>query len=340
VNKSDTRTSKDPEIPLVKAAFAAPFRIAMENNGVSAEQYFRKFHLPTSELGDPEALIPEKPFWRLINQVAIAEMIPDFGMQVAQAKPWYEIESLRPLLRGKQPLRKVLEKLCNAANSQSNTSAFKLRMDGELCWFEHHSDILINNDIQMENYRLTNMIELVQLAAGINWKPVFIRLIMDDNKVIRKNRLLEGCDLQFTQERTAIAMPIGLLNANVNILPAGTNISNKPLEEMHDKSEFIASLKTIISQYILEKDMSIDTIAELAGCTTRTLQRRLKEYEISYTDFMNEARMQYACTNLKLIDMKITEIAQQLGYNDTAHFTRAFKRWTGMTPSKFRSTQK
>ena len=236
VNKPDSRTGKDPEIPLVKAAFAAPFRIAMENNGVSADQYFRKFRLPTSELGDPEALIPEKPFWRLINQVAIAEMIPDFGMQVAQARPWYEIESLRPLLRGKQPLKQVLDKFCNAANSQSNTSAFKLRMDGELCWFEHHSDILVNNDIQMENYRLTNMIELVQLAAGINWKPVFIRLRMDDKKVIHKNRLLQGCDLKFTQARTAIAMPVGLLNANVNIQPAGASIRHAPLKKMHDKS--------------------------------------------------------------------------------------------------------
>jgi len=336
VNKSETRTGKDPEIPLVKAAFAAPFRIAMENNGLSAEQYFRKFRLPTSELSDPEALIPEKPFWRLINQVAIAEMIPDFGMQVAQARPWYDIESLRPLLRGKQPLRKVLEKFCSAANSQSNTSDFKLRMDGELCWLEHHSDILVNNDIQMESYRLTNMIELVQLAAGINWKPVFIRMKMDDNKVIRKNRLLQGCYLKFSQERTAIAMPIGLLNANVSILPAGTSISNKPLEEMHDKSEFIASLRTIISQYILEKELSIDMIAELAGCATRTLQRKLKEYEIRYTDLLNEARMRYACTNLKVTEMKITEIAQQLGYNDTAHFTRAFKRWTGVSPSVYR----
>ncbi|NNL06356.1 MAG: helix-turn-helix transcriptional regulator, partial [Gammaproteobacteria bacterium] len=49
-------------------------------------------------------------------------------------------------------------------------------------------------------------------------------------------------------------------------------------------------------------------------------------------------RMQYACTNLKLTNMKITEIAQQRGYNDTAHFTRAFKRWTGMTPSRYRNT--
>ena len=308
----------------------------MENNGVSAEKYFRKVRLPTSELNDPDALIPEKPFWRLINQVAIAEMIPDFGMQVAQAKPWYRTETLQPLLHGKQPLAKVLEKFCDAASSQSNTTAFKLRMEGDLCWFEHHSAILVKNDIQMENYRLTNMIELVQLAAGRNWKPVSIRLRMDDNKVIRQNLLLEGCAPAFSQERTAIAMPIGLLNANVSIQPAGSDIIKVPLDDIHEKSKFIAALKTIVSQYILEKDLSIETIAELAGCTTRTLQRRLKEYEISYTDLLNEARMQYACSNLKLTGIKITEISQQLGYNDTAHFTRAFKRWTGMTPSVYR----
>lgn len=334
--QSVTRAGKEPDIPLVKAAFAAPFRIAMENNSVSADQYFRKFRLPTAELNDPDALLPEKPFWRLINQVAIAEMIPDFGMQVAQALPWYKTETLQPLLRGKQPLKVVLEKFCDAAGSQSNTSAFKLRMEGDLCWFEHHSEILVKNDIQMENYRLTNMIELVQLAAGRNWKPVFIRLRMDDNKVIRKNRLLEGCAPEFSQERTAIAMPVGLLNANVSIQPAGSDTRNFPLDDIHEKSKFIAALKTIISQYILEKDLSIDTIAELAGCTTRTLQRKLKEYQISYTDLLNEARMQYACSNLKFSGTKITEIAQQLGYNDTAHFTRAFKRWTGMTPSAYR----
>ncbi|MGB5457274.1 MAG: helix-turn-helix domain-containing protein [Gammaproteobacteria bacterium] len=340
MNKSDTRTSKDPEMPLVKAAFAAPFRIAMENNGVSAEQYFRKFRLPVSELNDPEALIPEKPFWSLINQVAIAEMMPDFGMQVAQARPWYKIESLQPLLHGKQPLKKVLEKFCDASKSQSNTSDFRLRMEGDLCWFEHHSEILVKNDIQMENYRLTSMIELVQLAAGRNWNPVQIHLRMDENKVIRRNKLLDGCDPKYSQERTAIAMPIGLLNANVSIQPIGGRTRDMPLDDIHDKSEFIAALKVIISQYILERDLSIDMIAELAGCTTRTLQRKLKEYEISYTDLLNQARMNYATTNIKLSGMSMTEIAYQLGYKDAAHFTRAFKRWTGMTPSTYRSTRK
>jgi AraC-like DNA-binding protein len=306
----------------------------MENNGISPDVYFKKFHLPVSEPDDPHALIPEKPFWQLINQVSIAEMIPDFGMQVAQARPWYEVETLKPLLAGRQPLGKVLELFCSAAGNQSNTSGFKLSFENDLCWFESHGEVLIKNDIQMENYRITSMIELVQLAAGRNWKPLVVRLMMDDNKVIHKNKLLEDCDLIFSQSRTAISLPVGLLHANVSVNP-GT-IKTTALDSIHDKSDFLAALKAIISQYIHEHDLSIEMIAEICGCTTRKLQRLLKEYEISYTEILNEARMNYAMTNLEYSNLTITEIAYKLGYNDAAHFTRAFKRWTGMTPSQYR----
>ncbi len=321
---------------MVKAAFAEPFKIAMENNGLSPESYFRKFRLPVSNLDDPNALIPEKPFWQLINQVAIAEMIPDFGMQVAQAKPWYDIETLRPLLEGRQPLTRVLKTFCDAAKKQSNISDFKCRFESDRCWFENHGDILVRSDIQMESYRVTSMIEIIQLAAGKNWRPDLVHLMMDANKVIHKNALLSSCELTFSQPRTAIAFNAGLLNANVSIKPGLNPTGYRQLEDIQDKSEFLTALKTIIDRYVTEKDLSIEVIADLAGCTTRTLQRLLKQHEISYTDLLNQGRMNYAITNIRLSGMTITEIANQLGYNDTAHFTRAFKRWTGVTPSAYR----
>lgn len=81
-------------IGLVKAAFAEPFRIAMLNNGVDPDPYFRKYRLPFSKLEDPELKLPVKSFFHLVNHVAIAEQIPDFGMQVARVRPWYQISRL------------------------------------------------------------------------------------------------------------------------------------------------------------------------------------------------------------------------------------------------------
>lgn len=326
---------REHQIPLVKAAFIEPFRIAMEHNGISADTYFRKYRLPVATPADVQKLIPEKPFWRLINQVAIAEMIPDFGMQVAQAMPWHEIESLRPLLYGHRTLRTVLRKFCELASGQSNVSAFSLRLESGVCWFESQCDTLISNDIQMENYRVTSMIEMIQLAAGKNWNPLTVHLMMDRNRVIQGNHLLDGCRLEFTQQCTAISLPVGLLDARVSLGKDRDNFVS-PLENIIDKSEFLTALQTIIDQYVLDKDLSIEVIADLSECSPRTLQRTLRKQGLKYSDMVQSARMKHAIAGLRESNISITEIALQLGYTDTAHFTRAFKRWTGVTPSHYR----
>jgi AraC-like DNA-binding protein len=179
-----------------------------------------------------------------------------------------------------------------------------------------------------------------------NWKPAVVHLMMDSNKIITKNRILDDCVLMFSQNQTAIAFPAGLLDATVGTTPdirsAAIQHTNEhqSLDENQDKSEFVDTLRGLISLYITEAELTIEVIADLAGLSTRSLQRIMKKHNLSYNELLNEARHKYAVTKLSDPTAKITDIAYQLGYNDAAHFTRAFKRWTGMTPSKFRSTQK
>jgi AraC-like DNA-binding protein len=341
-----TNTETKPAIPLVKAAFVTPFRIAMVNNGIDADRYFKQFHLPLADFDDLEKLVPEKPFWLLINQVAIAEMIPDFGMQVAQIQPWYRSDSLQPLLRDKRSLKDLLDTFCELASSQSNVSDFKIRMDNDVCWLENNGELLVSHDIQMEMYRVTSMIELVQLATGKNWRPAIVHLVMNRNKVVSKNRILDGCVLMFSQPRSAIAFPAGLLDATISTLSGERSSVHhdksdpRSKEDIQNKSELLAALRELISLYITEDELSVGVIADLAGMSTRSLQRMMKNYDISYNELLNEARKNYATKTLDDSSSKISEIAYQLGYNDTAHFTRAFKRWTGMTPTEHRKRSK
>jgi AraC-like DNA-binding protein len=332
-----------PPVALVKAAFLQQFKTAMENNHVPIEPYFKKLRLPLVDMYDPEAFLPEKPFWQLINQIAIAEMIPDFGMQVAQVTPWYQVESIQKLINKNQSLKALLDSFCEITPSQSNVTSFKLHTENALCWFEYSGQPLISNDIQMELYRVTSMIELVQLAAGKNWRPLKVRLMMDKNRVVEKNNILNDCELLFSQAHTAIAFPAGLLNATIisqtNTRPthlAGDD--SRKLNEIQDKSELVNALREIISFYITEENLSIEVIADIAGLSTRSLQRMMKKHGISYNALLNAARQQYAETKLVNSASKISDIAYQLGYNDTAHFTRAFKRWTGMSPSVYRKS--
>ena len=111
---------------------------------------------------------------------------------------------------------------------------------------------------------------------------------------------------------------------------------NAALNDIQTKSELVNALREIMLMYITDDDLSIAVIADIAGVSTRSLQRIMKNHGVTYNELLNAARRQFAETGLTNPRIKISEIAYQLGYNDTAHFTRAFKRWTGMTPTEFK----
>lgn len=338
-----SQSSKDRKpIGVVKAAFAEPFRIAMRNNGVAADDYFRKNSLPLAPLDNPDSLVPEKPFWRLVNQVAISEGIPDFGIQVARAKPWYQIETLQPLLAAQPDLGSMLSTFCEIALNQSSASAFVLNCKNGVCHFESTAVPLIGNDMQMEFYRVTSMIELVQVHAGADWHPAAVSLLMTENRIASHIDILSGCELRFGQPRTAIYFPESVLEISspageVSTLASrrGDMAPGKP----GDSTDLISAIREILENYITDDNLSIGLVADLAGLTPRSLQRMIKAQDSSYRDLLNDARRNYAIRQLHDSNIRVSEIANRLGYREAGHFTRAFKRWTGVTPSQYRNDQ-
>ena len=81
----------------------------------------------------------------------------------------------------------------------------------------------------------------------------------------------------------------------------------------------------------------IRLVADTVGTSVRTLQRRLRERGLTYGDVVQHARYAAARHMLQDPGRRIGEIARKLGYSDHAHFTRAFQRWAGLTPRRFRS---
>ena len=68
----------------------------------------------------------------------------------------------------------------------------------------------------------------------------------------------------------------------------------------------------------------------------RTLQRRLKEYGLDFKKLTDDTRRRFAINYLRDRKHTLTEIAFLLGYSEVSAFNRAFKRWTGSTPLKYR----
>jgi len=81
----------------------------------------------------------------------------------------------------------------------------------------------------------------------------------------------------------------------------------------------------------------LEQVAERLFMSSRTLKRRLQQAGLGFQQLLDEARKRDAIKLLQNTSLTIEQIALRLGYTDPANFTRAFKKWTGDTPSKYRS---
>ena len=99
-------------------------------------------------------------------------------------------------------------------------------------------------------------------------------------------------------------------------------------------------LRTIVRTSLPEGYPSVEHVAELLRLPVRTLQRRLNEQGLTYSDLVEDLRYREACRLLKRTDKPVAAIATALGYRDPSHFSRAFRRWSGLRPSQYRTGQR
>ncbi|OUS08026.1 hypothetical protein A9Q81_00735 [Gammaproteobacteria bacterium 42_54_T18] len=99
------------------------------------------------------------------------------------------------------------------------------------------------------------------------------------------------------------------------------------------------SISTQIEQYFTRTPSfkaNIHDCAQELNVSTRHLNRILSNEGTSFKTLLDQFRQNLAERYLSQTGMKLEEIAERIGYSDAASFSHAFKRWTGISPRKFR----
>lgn len=101
-------------------------------------------------------------------------------------------------------------------------------------------------------------------------------------------------------------------------------------------SEFIDDIRRLLRTRLTGYNCSSDDIAHLLAMHRRTLSRRLKDGGMGYRAISNEIRFEIARQLLTDTQVPLAQIAAALGYSEAGAFTRAFRRWSGRTPTSWR----
>jgi AraC-like DNA-binding protein len=97
-------------------------------------------------------------------------------------------------------------------------------------------------------------------------------------------------------------------------------------------------LRRVLRTELLREVCSAATIACLFSMHRRTLHRHLRMEGLAFRQVANGIRFEIACDLLGNTGMTLSQIAAVLRYSELSAFTRAFRRWSGQTPSAWRGS--
>ncbi|MET0340147.1 MAG: AraC family transcriptional regulator [Polyangiales bacterium] len=112
-------------------------------------------------------------------------------------------------------------------------------------------------------------------------------------------------------------------------------LADRRLLRLKESKPFAARVRDILVDGVPPRDTDMPTVARALGLSARSLRRRLASEGKPYNVVAKEAMVMVA-KNMLRSKRRNWEVAQALGFSDTPSFHRAFKRWTGQTPSRYR----
>ncbi|WP_286267323.1 AraC family transcriptional regulator [Thalassotalea atypica] len=147
------------------------------------------------------------------------------------------------------------------------------------------------------------------------------------------------CPITFNQPQCEIAFDISLLKqpirCNYHQVEQYLKVPLSLLKYKHETLDVIRQIKDILANTPNAQFPTQQELAMQLGMSVRTLQRKLNNENQSYMTIKDTVRQRKATFYLEHTEKSINEVAEKCGFSEIASFTRAFTRWTGMTPSKY-----
>lgn len=320
-------------ITLARAGVLAPFVDFLDEVGAPYGRFLESARLSPELLADPSALFPLRQGMRFIDAAAHSQGIDDIGLVVGGRTGIIGLLPLGGLISPQQTLDQAIAVLIRGVAYVNHGARLSLKCRGDHAFFRHSIPTMPHRQAHL--FGLMVMIDLVRLAAGPRWQPTAVYLPQDEHGRSHAYEALLNAPCHHGADCWTLVFDKNLLEQPLSFARSASRSSDEVMAELQSTApagDFEGSLCQLIASMLPLGGPSLRAVAESGGLSPRTLQRRLRECGRTYSDLVEDARFDAAKRLLRRKDLKIVDIAFELGYSDAANFTRAFRRWSGSPP--------
>ncbi len=310
--------------------------------GLPAESLARAAGVDLAALDDPERWVPASAIHALWEAARRLDPSPDLGLRVGASVPAGALDVLDYLLPSCATLRDALVMVDRLHRIATTTSQFRV------------VDAPGGGDVRLESELRVPGVRIHPLGRDYVFAVIVLRLRRLDARMRPRvvelrgpalapaGRYLEIFGVPATFDHAASAL---VFSPDVLDLPmSSADASLCAILERHAQTlaakapsaDLLDRARTELARMIGEGRLDVATLGKRLGTSPRTLQRRLVERGVAYSTLLDEARCELACAHLRDATLSIDEIAGLLGYSEPSAFSRAFRRWTGSAPARYR----
>ena len=322
----------------VIGGYVAAIMHALEARGVSTDAILEASGIERVPSNDPLIRVPLTSVHRLLTAAVELTGDPYIGLYAANFLHAANLHALGYALLASASLREFCERLARYFRLLSGSSRPALTVCGE--------EGRLGFPLVAESPALTDdvfglfLVHFIAELSDGRIRPTRIEqhrpMPADDGA---RHRSAFGCPVTFGAPFTTLvfrrdALDVPLTGASRELAEQNEHLVVGYLAKL-DRCDIQTRVRAILLQQMPSGNVTKEDVANRLCMSPRTLQVKLSKSGTTFQGVVNETRQALACGYMNSSAMSITEIAYLLGFSDTSNFSRAFRRWTGHSPSTY-----
>lgn len=188
---------------------------------------------------------------------------------------------------------------------------------------------------------LASGVSLSRQVTSPAFSPLEVSFKHPGPKVTAHHEAYFRCPVHFSAERDSLllsreSLAVSNVLGDEGITQFLISHLDKELSEIKDEPTLGQLTKDAIARALSEGPPKMEDIAQGLGFSARSFHRRLADHGLTFQMLAEETRRELAKGLLRDEQYTLADIAFLTGFSEQSAFTRAFKRWVGDTPAKYR----
>ena len=327
------------------ASMGQLFRRLLELHGLDALGIARNAGVDLAAMRTPGERIEMDKIDAILRDAIPLIRDPAFGLQAARCWHPSELGVLGFAWLSSSTLRTGLERAARYARLigergiteiEDARQGLKVRF-----WARRGNPAVVPVAAVFADMAMALLLDLCRMNAGAALRPVAVALKRPKPDAADPYERFFGCPVQFGAGENAFVLSAKdadrpLPSANRQLAAVFDRMLTEELARL-DKSDVVSRCRAAVLERLSSGEGTEEDTAKQLHMSPRTLQRKLAEANITYLKLVDDTRKDLALRYIEDPRRSVTDITFSLGFSQPSAFTRAFKRWTGLSPSEYRT---